>query len=262
MIKYIIFIIFLTISSSSIAEDKKFFNQRYRGWLWFEDSAKPKKVSKVNPLPTPQEAATAIAVRKEELDNARNVMLESAYRPEISKRDFIGAVENYRRLEQQMQFMAMRVGSAWDESNLLNPDFLDELNHPSNMYGRKLKAELDAKNDELLLKQLAKKTELFVFRNKDCDYCGSLEKHLHAFAIKYGFNVEAVSEDDSSSEYFKTTKSAELIKKLGVKFMPTVFLVADGDVHRYEIARGLVSIEGLMRNCLQAAKLLKYGISK
>ncbi len=241
-----------------------FFEQRYRGWLWFEEKERieEKKRQQELAIPTKEEAKFAIEARKEALDNARNIMIETAYRPGVTKQDFLRAVEKYRKLEQEMQFAALKVGMAWDETNLLNPDFLDELKYPGNMYGRKKKEELDVIRDVAVLKELATKSELFVFRREDCGYCQTLEKHLDNFARIYGFKVEAVSPDGSDSPYFKTTHSKELIVALGLELVPTVFLVADGDMHRYEIARGLVSIEGLERNTLQAASLLKDGISK
>lgn len=257
----VIFILLFGVTSNTLANNK-FFQQRYRGWLWFEENVKQETKNVEASLPTPQEAEAAIEVRKQALDNARNVMIEAAYRPGVTKGEFLKTVEDYRNLEQKMQFMALKVGMAWDETNLLNPEYLDELNHPSNMYGRKKKEEIDAKLNTAILKELAAKSELFVFRNGDCGYCQTLEKHLNRFAKKYGFKVEAVSPDGSTSPYFKTTHSKELIIALGLKLVPTVFLVADNDTHRYEIARGLVSIEGLERNTLQAAALLKQNISK
>jgi thiol-disulfide isomerase/thioredoxin len=272
---WIILLLLLQLLSEVASAKESFFNQRYRGWLWF-DRSKPdqsrleqsklgesqKEQSIQSKVPTPREAKAAIEARKKALDNARNIMIESAYRPGVTKGEFLKAVENYRNLEQEMQFMALKVGMAWDETNLLNPEYLDELNHPSNMYGRKKKEELDLKFNTAILKELAAKSELFVFRNGNCGYCHTLEKHLNRFAKKYGFKVEAVSPDGSTSPYFKTTHSKELIIALGLKLVPTVFLVADNDTHRYEIARGLVSIEGLERNTLQAAALLKQNISK
>lgn len=252
---------FLSVCASAKPD---FFEQRYRGWLWFEEKKRIEKKKRQQELaiPTKEEAQFAIEARKEALDNARNIMIESAYRPGITKQDFLQAVEKYRKLEQEMQFAALKVGMAWDETNLLNPDFLDELKYPGNMYGRKKKEELDAARNVAMLKELATKSELFVFRMGDCPYCHDLEKYLDRFARLYGFKVEAVSPDGSDSPYFKTTHSRELIAALGLETVPTVFLVADGDVHRYEIARGLVSVEGLERNILQAASLLKEGISK
>lgn len=254
-------ILMLVMTSETLANNK-FFEQRYWGWLWFEEKDRKEDKNIDTSIPTPQEAKDSIEARKQALDNARNIMLEAAYRPNISKQEFLKSVENYRNLEQEMQFMALKVGIAWDETNLLNPEYLDELNHPSNMYGRKKKEELDAKLNTAILKELAAKSEIFVFRNGNCGYCHTLEKHLNRFANKYGFKVEAVSPDGSTSPYFKTTHSKELIIALGLKLVPTVFLVADNDTHRYEIARGLVSIEGLERNTLQAAALLKQNISK
>ena len=244
-----------------------FFEQRYRGWLWFDEfSIDEQKIAEEQTIqsqvPTPEDAFNAIEARKEALDNARNVMLEAAYRPNISKQEFLTVVENYRYLEREMQIMALKVGSSWDETNLLNPEYLDESNNPTNMYGRKKKEELDAVRDGAILKELATKSEIFIFRRDDCGYCHDMEKHLDRFARKYGFKVEAISPDNSDSPYFKTTHSQELIIALEVELVPTVLLVVDGDSHRYQLADMLVSIEDLERNALQAASLFQQGISK
>jgi conjugal transfer pilus assembly protein TraF len=260
--KLIIFVL-ISICSSSALANNKFFDERYRGWMWFEEREQisEEKLKKLH-TPTAQEANIAIASRKKDLDDARNIMLETGYRPEATKQEFLEAVENYRDLEQKMQFMALKVGMAWDETNMLNPEYIDELNSPTNMYGRKKKEELDNIENEAILRQLAATSELFLFRQDGCGYCHDMEKHLARFAKKYGFKVEAVSPDGSDSPYFNTTHSEELILALDLKEVPTVFLVADDDNHRYQIAAGLLSIEGLERNALQAASLLKQGISK
>lgn len=256
----VIFILLFGVTSNTLANNK-FFEQRYHGWLWFEESVKQETKNVEASLPTPQEAEAAIEVRKQALDNARNIMLEAAYRPNISKQEFLKAVENYRNLEQEMQFMALKVGIAWDETNLLNPEYLDELNHPSNMYGRKKKEELDNIENAKILRSLAANSEIFVIRSDSCGYCPDLEKYLDRFAKKYGFKVEAVSPDGSNSPYFKTTHSQELVLALGARTTPTVFLVAGNDNHRYQLAEGLVSIEALERRSLQAASLLEEQIS-
>ena len=258
-----LFILFQLVAASANAK-QSFFEERYRGWLWFDENTKEQEEerSMQSQVPTPEDASVAIEGRKAALDNARNVMLEAAYRPGIPKQEFLKAVEDYRHLEREMQIMALKVGSSWDETNLLNPSYVDELNNPSNMYGRKKKEELDGKRDGAILKELATKSEVFIFRRDDCGYCHDMEKHLDRFAKKYGFKVEAVSPDNSDSPYFKTTHSQELIIALEVELVPTVLLVVDGDLHRYQLAAGLVSIEDLERSALQAASLYKQGISR
>lgn len=253
-------ILMLGITSEALANNK-FFEQRYRGWLWFEEKerAEDKKID--ISVPTPEEAKASIEARKQALENARNVMLEAAYRPNISKKEFLKSIEDYRRLEQEMQFMSLKVGMAWDETNMLNPEFLDEINNPSNMYGRKKKEELDNIENDKILRTLARSSEIFVIRSGSCGYCPGLEQYLNRFAKKYGFKVEAVSVDSSDSPYFKTTHSPELVSALGARQTPTVFLVSDQDNHRYQLAEGLVSIETLERRTLQAASLLRDKIS-
>jgi len=258
---FIIVIVMQFFNTPAYAKND-FFEQRYRGWLWFDEAAQEEERTIEHNIPTAKEAETAITARKEALDNARNIMLETAYRPNISKKEFLKAVENYRHLEREMKIMALKVGMSWDETNILNPGYVDERNNPTNIYGRKKKEELDAKRDGAILKALANKSEMFIFRGEGCGYCHDMEKHLDRFAKKYGFKVEAVSLDNSDSPYFKTTHSKELIVALELEYLPTVLLVVDGDTHRYQISEGLVSVEDLERNTLQAASLFKQGISK
>lgn len=203
-------ILIFGITSDALANNK-FFEQRYRGWLWFKEKEKKELKNTKPSIPTPQEAKDAIEARKLALDNARNVMIEAAYRPSVSKQEFLQAVAHYRGLEQEMQLMALKVGMAWDETNMLNPEFLDEMNNPSNMYGRKKKEELDNIENEKILRTLATTSEIFVIRSASCGYCPDLENYLSRFAKKYGFKVEAVSADGSDSPYFTTTHSRELV---------------------------------------------------
>ncbi|NRB10875.1 MAG: conjugal transfer protein TraF [Rickettsiaceae bacterium] len=266
--KKIIMMVIINMCSCEAIASKQFFEERYRGWMWFEENEQQQeellkqKRKKSKRLPTPQEAERIIKQKKKDLDDARNVMLAAAYDNDIDKRSYLEAVKKYRILENQMHLMALKMAKGWGETNLLNPEFTDEYNFPVNVYGRKLKEELEAKENTKILEKLAKFSEIFIFRTEDCHYCHKMEKHLNLFAKRYGFKVHAVSVDGSKSNYFATTNSKELAKELGVEVAPTIFLVNDkNEYHRYQIAIGAVSIQELEENCLQAAKLLKEGIS-
>ncbi|MCP3851344.1 MAG: conjugal transfer protein TraF [Gammaproteobacteria bacterium] len=184
-----------------------------------------------------------------------------AYSTKYDKKDYLQAVKKYRRLEIEMHTMALKMATAWGETNLLNPEFTDEYNFPVNVYARKMKQALDEKKDKKILRELAQDSEIYIFLMGGCEYCPKMEKHLNRFAKKYGFKVEAVSLNKYKSKYFKTTMDLELARALDVKIAPTVFLVNKNDNHRYQIAIGVMSIQELEENSLQASKLMKEGIS-
>lgn len=67
-------ILIFGITSDALANNK-FFEQRYRGWLWFEEKDREEDKNRETFVPTPQEAKASIEARKRALDNARNVIL-------------------------------------------------------------------------------------------------------------------------------------------------------------------------------------------
>ena len=79
---------------------------------------------------------------------------------------------------------------------------------------------------------------------------------MNSFANKYGFQVDAVSADHSSSSYFKTHSHPEIIKQLNLTVMPTVIAVTKDSRMRFELARGAVSIPDLEDKALLLAKVL------
>ena len=125
------------------------------------------------------------------------------------------------------------------------------------MYGRKIYRDEKQKADLDRIKLAAKAVDVFVFRKDGCPYCVDLEKHLETFATRYGFNVEAVSPDDSVSKHFKTNKGPELIEVLQLDVMPTVIVVVKETRERFELARGAVSISDLEDAALILAKILE-----
>ena len=206
--KQLVFIL-LTLCTSSVFAKEEFFEQRYRGWLWFDQQMKsqPSEVEKKQEKKvTKEEMLRAKADNKqfkEELALLKHLMLRHP--------DNLEYIRLYKLKEKEMLERAVILGSNWQLVNFLNPEIVDELRHPQNMYGRKIQDEEQNKRQQKMIQSLAGKVELFVFRQKDCPYCSYLEKHLANFAGKYGFKVEAVSNDESMSSYFKTHASHKLI---------------------------------------------------
>ena len=237
---------------------QNFFEQRYRGWLWFEekeqDESKNKDLmnaQKSSYLPSKEEIEKAKLDNekfKEELAGLRHLIVRYP--------DNLEFIRLYKEKEKEMLDGAMILASNFAMVNFLSPDIADQLKNPQNIYGRNaLKAEKE-KQDREIIKSLTAKVELFIFRMGDCGHCLLLEKHLSSFAKKYGFKVEAVSQDNSESLYFKTHNNPALIKKLALTVMPTVIAVTKDSSQRFELARGAVSIPDLEDKALLLAKFL------
>lgn len=236
----------LIISSSHLvfASKSDFFNQSYRGWLWFEEKPKNEEEAEQdikNPdVPTKEEMEQAKRENeafKEELENLRHMMIRYP--------DNINYIRLYKEKEQEMLNTSMTLARNFAMANFLNPHLADNLKAPQNIYGRNVKRPEKQAKDKQTIGQLKSEIEIFVFREDNCPHCPLLEKHLNSFANKYGFNVEAISRDNSKSKYFKTHNNPEIIKALSLTVMPAVIAVTKDSSMRFELARGAVSIPDL-----------------
>ncbi len=236
---------------------QNFFEQRYRGWLWFEEKAQDNSTDirseerATYRMPTEEQMRKAKLeneVFKEELENLRHMMVRHP--------DNLNYIRMYKEKEKQMLGGAMTLARNFAMVNFLNPGIADQLKTPQNIYGRNAAREQKELEDRSVIKSLSDKVELFVFRQANCPHCPILEKHLNSFASRYGFKVEAVAQDNSTSSYFKTHNNPAIIKQLRLSVMPTVIAVTKDSSMRFELARGAVSIPDLEDKALLLAEYL------
>ena len=252
-IAQIIMVSFILLHSvCANADSSSFFDQRYRGWLWFDEKEKKEEEDiqeKSTTLPTREEMEQAKRENEqfsEELDLLKHLMVRHP--------DNLDYIKLYKLKEKEMMDKAGALGMNWLMVNFLNPDIVDELKNPQNIYGRDIDTRHRKEQDENILKIVSKSVELYVFRQEGCPHCETLEKHLNNFAMKYGFKVEAIAADKSRSKFFVTHNSPEMIQALGLEVMPTVIAVVSDTRERFELARGAVSIPDLEDRALLLAK--------
>ena len=233
----------LLFPSFVIAKDG-FYDQRYRGWLWFEEeqmlTTKKDHSQQSNVRPTKEEMQQAKTENEEfeqELLLRRHMMIRYPKNIEY--------VRFYKEKENEMLDAMNTLGKSFAMAIFLYPELADQLKSPQNMYGRGAKRDYKQQIDNARVANLVDKIELFVFRQDNCVHTPILEKHLNGFALKYGFKVEAVTQDNSQSMYFKTYNNKDLVDKLAQGIMPTVIAVTKDSSLRFELARGAVSIADL-----------------
>ena len=253
-----IFIVILLLPLSSYAQGF-LSDERYRGWLWFENKPFGDKkneqavIVEQNTDINPEEARAEIEQFAKELEDIRFVMLA---RPSPE------SVKAYRDKEKQMWDQAESLHSAWDTANLLYPDQRDLINNPVNVHGVKAKRAIEEEKNKEKIKELAKEFDLVLFFEPSCRYCELLSPVLKSFGDIYGVHIAAVSNSGARHEYFKSASSPDLIERLGITAFPTVIAVSHDSKTAFELIRGYVSLSELEEYSVLAAQYLKGVKSK
>ena len=249
----IIIVCLLTVLSMNSSLAQSFYDERYRGWLWFEEPCKEElqdlKTSK--PLSnniTPAEAREEIGKFARELEELKFVMMA---RPTPEN------VRAYREKEKLMWDHALVLHDAWDMANLMYPEQRDLINNPVNVHAVKAKRAMEFEANQQKIRELAKDFDLVLFFEPTCKYCALLSPVLKIFGKQYGFNIEAVSASGVQHEYFKTSKATGLAQSLGITAFPTLIAISHDSKTAFELIRGYVSLSELEEYSLLAIKYLE-----
>lgn len=249
-------IISVVISSNCYA--KNFFDQRYRGWLWFEEKEKQEQTKEeMLKLQKQQELVEERAKARAEIEEFAKE-LESLKYMMIRYPENLEHVLVYKKKEAEMFEMALKLDQSYRMVNFINPEHVNLKEQSTNLYGIKIKREMDEQQQQAAIKQLAKEVELFLIFSRYCPYSQQLQPVLSNFAKKYNFKVEAVSLDKTNSPYFETHHNAKLVEALGVKVLPTIIIVTNDSSMRFELARGAMSISELEERAILAIDYIKY----
>jgi conjugal transfer pilus assembly protein TraF len=239
MMHTLMLIIFIICSINSAFAKNRFFEERYRGWFWFEEKEQQlsqNRHGKDTGQITPSEAKAEIKTLAKELEERKYMMLA---RPTVEN------VKAYREKEKEMWDKAMLLHDAWEMANLLYPEQRDLINNPVNVHAVKMKRAQGAENLESDIAEFAKRFDLVLFFQGGCKYCEAFSPILKAFGKKYGFRIEAVSMDGSKHEFLKTAHIPSLVEQLGIKAAPTVVAISHDSKTAFELIRGYVTLSEL-----------------
>jgi len=238
----LMFSIFVSITNCYAKGD--FFEQRYRGWLWFEDKeqAKEKAANKVEIAPE---------VAKEEMEEFSRQLEERKYI--MFARPTPENVKSYRDKEKEMWDKAMELQESWDMANFLYPEQRDQINNPDNVHAVKLKRKLEQEGQDKVIKEFAANFELVAFFKNNCRYCHEFVPVLGSFIREFGFIAETVVLDDPAA----ASRNFYLVKKLNIEATPVVFAISKDGKTAFELVRGFVSISELRFAVAMSWKHLK-----
>jgi conjugal transfer pilus assembly protein TraF len=237
------------------AESADFFNDRYRGWLWFEEgnnklkkqlNEKENQDHSANNI-TPEEAKEELDKFARQLDDAKYVMLA---RPTASN------IKAYMEKEAIAWKNIERLQKAWEVASFLYPEYHDLIKDPVNVHAVKLKREIDELEQQEVIKAFSNDFDLVLFFKGSCKLSTAFEPVLKNFAGTFGFKVEAITMDGTKSRNFVTADMPRLAQQLGIEAAPLLVAVSKDGKIAFELARGFVSLTELEQHSVRATKYL------
>lgn len=243
-INKIILMLILATSYQAQANVGHFYQgkDRYRGFYWFEDKTLLKEESKeAFYVPTPLEAEKSIEARRKTMDDARNQMIELAFRKDTPPEILRAAIVKYKKLEQEMYDGAIRLSNSSDMANFTNPEIADQLELPTNVFANKIKRKVAEEEKIKTIREFAGKFDLVLFANDNCPYCTAFLPVASSFAEEYGFVLNTTG---------LNTPQGKIAVKLGITGVPTLVAISKDAKELFELARGFISFSELEDNAV------------
>lgn len=255
----IAFTLAVTLPQESYASNGSFYqgNNKYKGFYWFETpelqkhkntNSKSYEEKESFKYPTPEEAGRAIAERKKQLDDARNIMSELSFRNDVPPEVLRDAIIKYKKLEIKMYDSAINLVYASEMANFTNPE-LSNLNEiPTNVFANKIKRKEEQKERINTIKQFANEFDLLLFTSSTCPYSKAFLPVVTNFASTHGFTLDTAPLDSSEGK---------IAQSLGIKATPTLVAISKDSKELFEISRGMSSISELERVIVLSSKYSK-----
>ena len=226
----------ITILSNTTYAENSFFNERYRGWIWFEEKELEDKVNKRKEKITAEEAEREIEALRQDMDKTRSIMIA---RPSPE------SVRDYVALEEIMWDRALALDRAYRQAKFMYPEYFDKLKDPTNVHAVKFKRKLENEAMGDKIKDFASKFDLVLFSKGACPYCKEFAPILKHFSEDYGFKTEEASMDGEMTGLFDGKTILELASRLGIEASPTVVAISKDGKHAFEMIRGYVTTSEL-----------------
>jgi conjugal transfer pilus assembly protein TraF len=245
-----------------------FFNEKAKGWHWYQRDAGPKKAepgptrqrdiasdmkdkSKPSEANKPNKAVTELAEKRKVLEEA---MAEAILRPTAQN------VARVQKLQYQWINQSQKFSSLWMQNLLQNPELDATVKHPVTQFGIHLKKEDDQLKLETRVKSLSQHYGLFFIYQGNCKFCQGMAGVVKQLSDKYGWKVLGVSQDGLMLPEFPDSKRDNGISQAwGIKGVPAVFVVSPETEQVIPIGHGLISLDQLERNLI--LQLFKKGRS-
>lgn len=246
-------ILFL-VCSVSFAKEKNeinernatgYFSQHAKGWLWYDDPIEKEEQEEGDE----KEKTDEIAEQMNAIRAAVKKSLEKLYLFPTKEN-----IKNYIKLQDKLVSRASEVQHNWQAVLLENPELDYSLKHPTNNIAKQVEYDLEKKQENAVIHDLAKKSGLFFFYRSTCVYCQRFAPIVKDFAATYGITVIPITMDGISLPEFPNSHPDQgQAKQFDVRAEPALFAVNPYTQKAFPIAYGLTSQADIKKNMVNIA---------
>jgi conjugal transfer pilus assembly protein TraF len=221
----ILFLFFLSAvsiwSSWSLAE-KDYYQDRERGYFWYE--VEPEQSDEDKPE-TLQESSVSTLSPREILKKQGEDWEDSLATAMLNPSDKM-AMEEYLKQTFAINSQAATFSANFKKMIWTNPEFDSTLQRPVTTQAIMAKSQERFNGDQKSLENIADEKGLVFFFRSDCPYCHRFAPILKKFSERFGFTVIPVSLDNKGLPDFPYPKpNIDLGRKLNVSVVPALFLI-------------------------------------
>lgn len=240
------------IAAESKDGDKNYYQDRKRGYYWYEVQPVPDKKEKEKDKGSsnPGERKPPVTKTFEELWSMHPEDFQK-YVTEVQnyaiQKQTVEDVERYYYVNMVAQKKAAAFASVAELVGQMNPDLSTEQTAPITSPGRLAMVKKKAEDKESTIYNAKENFALIMFTQKGCGFCDSQDGILTFFKRRYQWPVRNVDINDNPV----------FAARFGVETTPTIILIKKGEKENYlNISVGVISMEDLVQRLMQSIKYM------
>ena len=244
----------LLFCSLAFSEDKQnYWDDRERGWYWYEKDKPVEEELKEKPIATPSAPPTLspreqLKKQGEEWENSLATAILTRT-PE--------SYQEYLAMTTKIQQQSQEFATGLKQTVWVNPEYDYTLTKPVTTQAIVAKNQEDKAQQEQILSGMAQQNGLIFFFRSDCQFCHRFAPVLKKFAEHYGFTVVPVSLDGGGlPEFPYPKKNYDLGRKLKVDVVPALFIVQPDSNSIAAVGYGYSDLSTLIQKLLFAGQQL------
>lgn len=250
MIKAIVLALLLAMvtghTSAALASTSNYFNRHAQGWFWYENP--PVEVKPEEPPPAASVPAQAAPASPDDpLEQLKRI--QDAIARAEAKAVLYPTVENvteYLRLNQWQLNQSALFSDVWRRTVWQDPSLDYSLQRPTTSLAVHQFQDQRNRARAQAVAQVANTHGLFFFFKGSCPYCHTFAPVLRQFSQMYGIEVLPISLDGGSLPDFPSPRiDSRVATELGVKVVPSVFLVEPNGRNVIPVGSGVMSVDEL-----------------
>jgi conjugal transfer pilus assembly protein TraF len=249
-------------SSASVLDGAPFYDDKERGWFWYEDPDPEEDMTEIEPPappppPAPEKPAESAPAAppgpkplsaewfRKNMEKYRDKAIDDPTHENVSaymylQRVMLDKAEKFTEVSQRV----VMADAVLDENS----------RRPIATFGAFAKDEMSTKGIEKAAKKLAKSAGLWFFYASTCEFCVKEAGVLKGMMNAYGFKVLPIALDGlplPSGEFPDFTIDRGQAKKLGVETTPALFLVKPGENGgALQLGQGLLSGDEIIKRAI------------